>query len=213
VNDHKAKKFVREFLATSCGVALSEVKRRQGKRTVDFELMAGAERVLVAELKTIEYHPPSAETGWEMIYEDDGYTEAYRVDHNAPGRLLEKIADAHNQLSAYPHPWAVILHNADIRIDISDFHEAFSGERVLVESDGRRIVRPNFASYGRTLTTRYEVDLYVWVDELDRPCRLGVWSSTPIGEQIALRYFSAGVAKGMFPARWPRPRTPPAGTS
>jgi hypothetical protein len=205
-DDRKAKAYVRERLATACGITLTNVKPEQDKKNVDFEMMDGSERVLVAELKTIEYHRASADTGWEMNEDEDGFIEACRVNHNAPARLLEKISDAYKQVSAYPHPWAVIMHNQDIRIDISDLHEAFSGERVVGKIEDRRIVRPNYASYGRTLKTRYEIDLYIWVDELDRPCRLGVWSSTPIGKEIAERYFSAGVPKGNFPARWPRPR-------
>jgi len=207
-DDRKAKSFVRNYLATACGVTLRELKPRDGQKSVDFEMMDGADRVLVAELKTFEYYPPSTDTGWVISEDDDGSTEAYRVDHNAAGRLLEKISTAHRQVLAYPHPWAVILHNADIRMDISDFHEAFAGERVLGRIDGRRVVRPNPASYGRTVTTRYEVDLYIWVDELDRPCRLGLYWSTPMGEAIGRKYFAAGVTQGNFPARWPRFRTP-----
>ena len=207
-DDRKAKTFVRTYLASTCGVILREVTRRKGKKSVDFEMMDGSDRVLVAELKTFEYYPPSAGTGWVVNDDVDGSTEAYRVDHNAAGRLLEKISGAHKQVSAYPHPWAVILHNADIRMDISDFQEAFAGERMLGRIDGRRVVRANPASYGRTVMTRYEIDLYIWVDELDRPCRLGVYWSTAMGETIGRKYFAAGVTQGKSPARWQRLRTP-----
>lgn len=207
-DDRKARTFVRNYLADTCGVTLREVNSEAGQKSVDFEMMDGSDRVLVAELKTFKYRPASADTGWVINKDDDGSTEAYRVNHNAAGRLLEKISAAHKQVSAYPHPWAVILHNTDIRLDISDFHEAFAGERVLGRIDGRRVVRPNPASYGRTVTARYEIDLYIWVDELDRPCRLGVYWSTPMGETIGRKYFAAGVAQGRFPARWPRLRTP-----
>jgi hypothetical protein len=206
--DRKAKTFVRNYLAATCGVTLLEVKPRKGKKSVDFEMMDGPDRVLVAELKTFEYYPPSTDAGWAINEDDDGSTGAYRVDHNAAGRVLEKISGAYKQVSAYPHPWAVILHNADMRLDISHIHEAFAGERVLGRVEDRRIVKPNPASYGRTLTTRYEIDLYIWVDELDRPCRLGVYWSTPMGETIGRKYFATGVTQGNFPARWPRPRTP-----
>jgi len=191
-DDRKAKAFVRDTLATTCRVTLREIEPEPDKKTADFEMIDGADRVLVAELKTIE-HRPSPNDWW-----------SYEADPKWASRLLEKIDDAYKQVSAYPHPWAVILHNADPRIDISHFDEAFRGERVLGAIEGRRIVRTNPASYGRTIERRYEIDLYIWVDELDRPCRLGVYGSTPAGHEIAEKYFRAGVPEGNFPPRWPR---------
>lgn len=210
-NDRKAKAFVRHFLATTCGVTLVDAEQRHGKKNVDFEMKDGPQRVLVAELKTIEYTRPSEATGWTMIQDDEHGTEAERVGgYNGPARIAKKIADAHRQVSTYSHPWAVILHNEDIRTDISDFFEVFAGERVIGRIGDRRIIVTNSRkiALGKTLKIRYEVDLFVWVDRLDRPCRLGVWWSTPVGEKIARKYFSAADSGVKFPARWPRLRTP-----
>ncbi len=162
-------------------------------------MIDAGEDVLVAELKTFEYQPTSVETGWTIEVDEDGDQQAYRP-HNGPGRIIKKVAEAHHQLSMYPHPWATILHNADFRIDVGDFFEAFSGQRVFGKVGDRRII--NIAServaLGKTHTIRYQVDLYIWIDQEHAKFPLGVWWSTPVGEEIARRHFSAA-AKPVSP--------------
>src|SRR5438093_7647096 len=174
-NDRRAKAFVRDYLAETCGVTLAELERRKGEKTADFEMLAGGERVLVAELKTLEHLRPSAARGWTMIRdEEDGY-EAYKTGHNGPARIAEKVAGAFEQLSKYPRPRAVILHNTDFQIDVRDLFEFFEGERVIGKVEGRRIIMTNSrkVAFGKTYAIRKEIDLYVWVDQEDRPRRLG----------------------------------------
>lgn len=62
-DDRKARTFVRSYLADTCGVTLREVDSEAGQKSVDFEMMDGSDRVLVAELKTFKYRPPSVIRG------------------------------------------------------------------------------------------------------------------------------------------------------
>ena len=201
-DDRKAKAFVHDYLSTTCGVTFTALEPRNDQPTPDFEMIDSGERILVAELKTLEAQEPSEETGWEIKRFDGGY-EASRIGHNESVRIIRKVAKAYRQLSKYPHPWATILHNTDPHTDVRDFFEAFSGERVLGQVDGRRIIdiKSWKIALGSTRKTRYEVDLYIWVDqEEDRPRRLGVWWSTPLGEKISRKYFGAAVGEFKFPA-------------
>ncbi len=191
-NDLRARTFVRNLLATTCGVTLVDLEPRHDQPTADFEMVDSGKSVLVAELKTLVDTPASVETGWTIEVDEDGGQQATRP-HNGPGRIMKKVGKAHRQLSMYPHPWATILHNADFRVDVGDFFEAFSGAREFGKVGERRII--NIASrgiaLGHTFPTRYDVDLYIWVDEEHAKPPLGVWWSTPLGEEIAHRYFSA----------------------
>src|SRR5437867_2006879 len=178
--DQKDRPIVRSFLARTCGVTLTDVQPRHAGKSVDFEMIDSGERILVAELKTLRPRRPSPENGWIVEIDADGIQEAQRP-HNGPARIAKIIATAHQQLSDYPHPWALILLNMDHFIDVGDFFEAFTGERVLGEISGRRVI--NVASrgiaLGHTLATRYEIDLYMWVDPVRMPA-FCVWWSTPV---------------------------------
>ena len=189
--DHISRAFVREYLATTCGISLVEMEERQNETAADFEMVDSGRRVLIAELKTLEERRPSAESGWTVEVDADGIEEAHR-NHNGPARIARKIAEAHRQISSYARPWAVILLNSDHFMLVGDFFEAFAGECVLGTVGGHRVI--NVASrriaLGETLRIRYEVDLYIWLDRVRKPA-ICVWWSTPAGEAIARRYFQA----------------------
>jgi hypothetical protein len=170
---------------------LLDLEERGEEKTADFEMVDSGERILVAELKSIEERRPSIEAGWSIAVDAEGIQEAHR-QHNGPARIARKIVEAHGQLAGYQHPWAIILFNEDYFMDAGDFFEAFEGQRVLGTFGDRRAI--NIASrkiaLGAKFAVRYEVDLYIWIDRVRKPT-LGVWWSTPSGEEIAKRYFSA----------------------
>jgi hypothetical protein len=182
---------VRDYLAKVCGIKLNELPSRGDQSTADFDMVEGGGRILVAELKTLEERRPTKEAGWTIRVDSDGIQEAHRP-HNGPARIARKVIDAHRQLSAYPHPWAVILLNTDHFMLVGDFFEAFTGEQSLGSMNGHRVV--NVASRPIALSpqfaVRYDIDLYLWLDQLRKPA-LAVWWSTPVGEKIARQYFSA----------------------
>jgi hypothetical protein len=190
-SDRRARAYVRDYLANVCRVELNELPSRGDQTTPDFEMVEDGRRILVAELKTLEERRPTEEAGWTIEVDQNGIQEAHRP-HNGPARIARKIIDAHQQLSACPHPWAVILLNTDHFMLVGDFFEAFTGKHILGTMNGHRVV--NIASrpiaLGPKFAVRYEVDLYLWLDQLRKPA-LGVWWSTPVGEEIARRYFSA----------------------
>lgn len=197
--DIRAKAYVRDFLATTCAVTLAELEPRNDQPTADFKMVDAGEHVLFAELKTLEYQEPSEQAGWTIERDEDGHGyQAWRTAHNGPARIMKKVGEAYRQLSAHPHPWAVILHNADRRTDVRDLFEAFSGERVVGVIEGRRLIMTNSRkiALGKTYPTRYEIDLFIWVDQEECKRRLGVWWSTSVGEEIGRRYFTA--AEGQF---------------
>ncbi len=194
-NDLKAKTFVRDFLASTCGVTLREIESKPDEKSADFEMIDGSERILVAELKTLEYYPPSAATGWTMIREDEGGADGYRK-YQGPARIADKIYDAYVQLSQYPHPWAVIIHNADYRINAGTFYAAFAENRVM-DIDGRRLIIETARKIvlEKTRRARREIDLFIWIDQEDRQPRLVVWWQGPLGEGIGQKYFSAAAGE------------------
>ena len=70
--DHISRAFVREYLATTCGISLVEMEERQNETAADFEMVDSGRRVLIAELKTLEERRPSAESGWTVEVDADG---------------------------------------------------------------------------------------------------------------------------------------------
>jgi hypothetical protein len=192
--DRRAKSFVRDFLATTCGVTLRDVERRPDAKTADFEMVDGSEHVLFAELKTlVSYHASSA-TGWTE--DEDGI---WRRIYNAPARIGENIHDAYRQLSEYPHPWAVIIHNTDFRVHPGAFYDAFAGDRELQFGDrGVIITNARKVALGKMMEVRHVVDLFIWINQENRQPRLVVWSGTPIGKEIGQRYFSAAAGEYKF---------------
>jgi len=189
--DRRDKLFVSHYLSERCGLSIRELSPVVDCKTPDFEVCDTGQRVLIAELKTLHERRPSPEGGWMIEYHEDGTQIAHRPD-NAPERVGCKIAEAHSQLRAHPHPWAIILLNRDYLIDARDFVEACSGQSVYKGPDNIRVI--NTASMrvalGKTRHTRYEVDLYLWIDAV-RESRLSAWWSSPDGEDIARRYFSS----------------------
>jgi hypothetical protein len=189
--DYKSRRFVREYLSHACDVTLTDLPQTYGTKCADFEMTDTGERVLVAELKTLRDVPPSVEAGWNVTVDEDGIQEAWR-EHNGPARIARVVHDAHGQLSAYPHPWAMIILNEDPGMSVGDLYEAFTGARYLGRLDGHRVfnVASRKIALGNTLNERYGIDLYIWINREGKP-PIAAWWSTPRGEEIGRRYFSA----------------------
>jgi hypothetical protein len=163
--ERQEEKYVRELFATRFKTDLRKlpVSRKAGVKTADYELLAGAERAAVLEVKRLERTPRTPKNGWRVI-ERNGVCHAERED-NGPARAGRAIHAAHQQLRNYVEPKVLVFVNDESVMDVQDLGEAFNG---FLNYGNDEVGYANKASakiaYGDIREEKKLIDLYVWID-------------------------------------------------
>ena len=184
------EKYVRELLGARFNAVLRKLPESPapGVKTPDYELLMGADRAAVLEVKRLRRMPRTAENGWNVA-ERDGVIHAERKD-NAPARVGRAIHEAFKQLRAYTDPKILVFVNDESLIDVQDLEEAFQGF-LQYGNDEVRYVNTASARIGdgNIRDERKLIDLYIWIDRL-RPTEPIFRFTTEAGLDVARRFFS-----------------------
>ena len=173
------------------GVELTKIPESTSK-TPDFEFCPNGECAFVAELKTLEYHPPSIDRGWE-VEKGELSTRSWRWD-NAVNRVGTWIQKGYKQLSTRVEPKVLIFLNED-NLDVLDLEEAVSGFQSYKGKSG--IVIENMISNyiaKRINKVAQQIDLYVWIDRTDEG-KVQFRMMTESGGRLVDEYFKPLASK------------------
>jgi hypothetical protein len=171
------------------GIILSKVLENHEAQP-DFEYIRDGQRVFVAELKDIEYHPPSEQRGWTIPKPDE---KSHRFSHktdNAVSRVADKIHDAFRQLKTSPPPRILILLNGDSMVDVKDLEEAFTGQHVYgSEAFSYVNVVSKKIAEGKIREEKSKIDLYIWIERRNEKIQFRY--PTQVGHNLAHSLFPA----------------------
>ncbi len=187
-----SEQYVKKLLHDKYDVDLIKIEETN-RKSPDYKCYSDAKLICVAELKDIEYYPPTEETGWK-IERLNGVQFASRKD-NAPNRVARLIHSAFKQLKEFKPPRVLIFLNRDSRVDVKDLHEAFEGTHVYsngnlsyVNRESKRIAN------GKIKHEKYLIDLYIWIEEgkpkMGSDDKIFLGHPTQIGKDLAHQYFS-----------------------
>lgn len=183
----KSERYVIGLLKRRFGIILSKVPENHEAQP-DFEYILDGQRVFVAELKDIEYHPPSEQRGWTIPKPDEKFCHFSHRTDNAVSRVADKIHNAFCQLKTSPPPRVLIFLNDDSMVDVKDLEEAFTGQHVYGNEEFSyvNVVSKNIAG-GKIREEKSKIDLYVWIERRNEKIQFRY--PTQIGHNLAHSLF------------------------
>lgn len=188
------ERFVADLFKRRYGLVVQKIPE-SASSSPDFEIYSQGDRIVVAELKTVEDSCQFEDSdrlvqgrSWLVITRKDGSQGAI-PDDSSVSRIRTRIHAAWKQLRAWDGPRAVIFLNSDPTADAGHMQTAVIGLGYFADDKGSLIVAPPpSAAADRIAEEKDMIDVYIWIDR-PQGDRVSVLTTTETGEHLAESYF------------------------